>query len=106
VLIAFSSPAFEIWVRWQSVTHGKILIVQIFRLEALVTNEFRTLQGQCSNLVPQGPGYENVSLENQVCATVGAVSGEEYVDGLRFAELAYGFSWSRVWMVRFLWIFV
>ncbi|KAH8978977.1 hypothetical protein EDB83DRAFT_2242945 [Lactarius deliciosus] len=29
-----------------------------------------TLNGTCSNLVPNGTGYENVSLTNQVCGSV------------------------------------
>lgn len=64
----------------------------------MLTNEFRTLQGKCANLVPQGSGYENVSLANQVCATVGALTGEAYVDGNRYVELSYGFSWKNTWM--------
>jgi len=65
-----------------------------------MTNEFHTLEGQCSNLVPQGPGYENITLANQVCATVGALPGQPFVDGNRFTELSYDFHHSRVWMVR------
>ncbi|KAF5379148.1 hypothetical protein D9615_006042 [Tricholomella constricta] len=69
-----------------------------YGFEALLTNEFRTLNGKCSTLVPQGPGYENVSLENQVCTTVGSQPGESFVNGSRFAELSYGFSFSHTWM--------
>ncbi|KAG2063871.1 ABC-2 type transporter, partial [Suillus decipiens] len=38
-----------------------------FSFESLMMNEFHTLSGTCSTLVPQGPGYENVLLANQVC---------------------------------------
>ncbi|KAF6764440.1 ABC-2 type transporter-domain-containing protein [Ephemerocybe angulata] len=69
-----------------------------YGFEAILTNEFRTLQGKCSNLVPQGPGYENVLLENQVCAVVGAQPGEDFVDGATFAKLSYGFDFSNTWM--------
>ena len=71
-----------------------------YGFESILTNEFRTLEGTCTSLVPQGPGYENVSLENQVCAVVGAVPGQNFVDGARFAELSYGFKFSHTWMVR------
>jgi ATP-binding cassette subfamily G (WHITE) protein 2 (SNQ2) len=64
-----------------------------------MTNEFRTLNGVCSSLVPAGPGYENVTLTNQVCTTVGALPGESTVNGARFVELSYGFKWSNTWMV-------
>ena len=67
--------------------------------EAVLTNEFRTLNGTCSNLVPQGPGYQNITLANQVCATVGSQPGQAFVDGNRFVNLSYGFSYSHTWMV-------
>ena len=66
----------------------------------MITNEFRTLKGECSSLVPHGPGYENITLANQVCTTVGSVPGQPFVDGNRFAGIAYGFFWSKTWMVR------
>jgi len=69
-----------------------------YGFEAVVTNEFRTLQAQCSSLVPQGPGYENVLLVNQVCTAVGALPGQSLVDGSRFVGLSYGFFWSHTWM--------
>jgi len=64
-----------------------------------MTNEFRTLQGTCSNLVPKGPGYENVQLANQVCTTLGALPGQPFVDGARFASLSFEYSFSKTWMV-------
>jgi ATP-binding cassette subfamily G (WHITE) protein 2 (SNQ2) len=64
-----------------------------------MANEFHTLRGSCSTLVPQGTGYENVSLVNQVCTTVGSVPGQPYVEGERFIQLAYGFNYSNLWMV-------
>ncbi|PPR00573.1 hypothetical protein CVT24_005458 [Panaeolus cyanescens] len=69
-----------------------------YGFEAVMTNEFRTLDGVCSNLVPQGPGYENATLANQVCATVGSVPGQATVSGARFLELSYGFKFSTLWM--------
>ncbi|EJD42304.1 pleiotropic drug resistance ABC transporter [Auricularia subglabra TFB-10046 SS5] len=69
-----------------------------YGFEVLITNEFRTLNGACANLVPQGAGYEGISIENQVCPTVGAVNGQPTVDGNRFVNLSYGYSWSNAWM--------
>ncbi|TEB24254.1 hypothetical protein FA13DRAFT_1714739 [Coprinellus micaceus] len=60
-----------------------------YGFEAILTNEFRTLKGACTTLVPQGPGYENVSLANQ--------PGQDYVDGALFTSLSYGFSYSNIW---------
>ncbi|KAJ8508468.1 hypothetical protein ONZ45_g9277 [Pleurotus djamor] len=69
-----------------------------YGFESVLANEFRTLNGACANLVPQGPGYENITIDNQVCATVGAVAGETTVNGNRFLELAYEYSYSNAWM--------
>lgn len=65
-----------------------------------MTNEFRTLNAECSNLVPQGPGYENITLDNQVCAVVGAIPGETTVNGLRYLKLSYNYEWTHMWRVR------
>lgn len=72
----------------------------VFGFESLMVNEFHTLNGTCSILVPQGPGYENVSLANQVCTTVGAQPGMPTVDGNVFAYLSYGYQYSDLWRVR------
>ena len=69
------------------------------RFEAVFTNEFRTIRGKCSSLVPQGPGYQNVSIENQVCTVVGSQSGQLYVDGNLFAGLSHEYYWSNTWRV-------
>jgi ATP-binding cassette subfamily G (WHITE) protein 2 (SNQ2) len=53
-----------------------------YGFEGLVSNEFHTLNGTCSNLVPSGNGYESVTLANQVCSTVGAIAGEPDVRAL------------------------
>ena len=63
-------------------------------------NEFRTLNVECSNPVPQGPGYENITLENQVCTAPGAVPGQTTVDGLRYLKLSFNYAWSHMWRVR------
>lgn len=69
-----------------------------YGFEALMSNEFRTLDGACSTLVPQGPGYENVTLENQVCTAIGSLPAQAFVNGRRFLELSYDFDWSNTWM--------
>ncbi|KIJ51214.1 hypothetical protein M422DRAFT_158653 [Sphaerobolus stellatus SS14] len=69
-----------------------------YGFESLIANEFHGLEGSCSSLVPAGPGYENVPLENRVCTTLGAVAGSAKVGGDRFIQLNYGYSYSHVWM--------
>ncbi|KAJ7707403.1 P-loop containing nucleoside triphosphate hydrolase protein [Mycena rosella] len=69
-----------------------------YGFEGIVANEFHTLKGTCSQLVPRGPGYENITLANQVCATVGAVQGQAFVDGNRFIAVSFGYSYANEWM--------
>jgi ATP-binding cassette, subfamily G (WHITE), member 2, SNQ2 len=68
-----------------------------YGFESLIVNEFHTLQGTCSSLIPQGPGYENVTLDNQVCSAVGSIQGQEFVNGERFVELSYSYFYSNLW---------
>lgn len=65
----------------------------------MMANEFRTLKGSCAALVPQGPGYENVTLANQACTTVGSVPGQEIVSGVRYIALSFGYTYSHLWRV-------
>lgn len=66
----------------------------------MVVNEFHTLNGQCATLIPQGPGYEGISLQNQVCTTVGSVPGQATVNGNRYVNLSFNYSYSHLWRVR------
>jgi ATP-binding cassette subfamily G (WHITE) protein 2 (SNQ2) len=62
-------------------------------------NEFHTLNGVCNTLVPQGLGYENVSLANQVCTTVGSQPGQLLVDGNIYVGLTFDYWYSQLWRV-------
>ncbi|KAG1888173.1 ABC-2 type transporter-domain-containing protein [Suillus subluteus] len=68
-----------------------------YGFESILTNEFHTLNATCTTLVPQGPGYENISLANQVCTTVGSLPGMSTVDGNSFVNLSYGYLYSDLW---------
>ncbi|KAL0955420.1 hypothetical protein HGRIS_001666 [Hohenbuehelia grisea] len=68
-----------------------------YSFEAVMVNEFHTLNGRCSTLVPSGVGYENVALANQVCTTVGSMPGQDNVDGNRFLDLSFGYRYSHLW---------
>src|SRR5882757_3828401 len=70
-----------------------------YAYEAIMVNEFSTLNLECSNLVPRGPGYESVALENQVCAVVGAIPGKTRVNGLRYLSLSFKYEWPHLWRV-------
>ncbi|KAF8699335.1 ABC transporter, partial [Rhizoctonia solani] len=69
-----------------------------YGFEALIVNEFHGLKGECSHFVPSGPGYEGVSIQNQVCTTVGSVPGQTFVDGDAFAAASYDYHYKNLWM--------
>ncbi|KAJ8586070.1 hypothetical protein M405DRAFT_692245, partial [Rhizopogon salebrosus TDB-379] len=60
-------------------------------------DELHTLHGTCSMPVPSGPGYESVSLADQVCSMVGAQPGQNFVDGDLFTNLSYDYYYSHLW---------
>ena len=62
-------------------------------------NEFHTLEGACVPFVPLGPGYEGVSLSNQVCPLVGSAAGQSAVDRNVFIKVIYDFAFVHLWMV-------
>ncbi|PIL29236.1 ATP-binding cassette transporter [Ganoderma sinense ZZ0214-1] len=68
-----------------------------YGFEALIVNEFHGLESGCSNLVPQGPAYMNVSLANQVCTTVGAVPGSTTVLGDNYIAASFNYTYSHLW---------
>ncbi|KAI0074337.1 hypothetical protein K474DRAFT_1648129 [Panus rudis PR-1116 ss-1] len=68
-----------------------------YGFEALVVNEFHGLQAECATLIPSGPAYDNVPLENRACTTVGSQPGSMLVDGIRYVELSFGYAYSHLW---------
>lgn len=68
-----------------------------------MVNELHSVNAECAILIPQGPGYDGkVSLENQVCTTLGSQSGQALVNGARYVELAFGYTYNHLWRVRML----
>ncbi|KAF9242313.1 ABC-2 type transporter-domain-containing protein [Melanogaster broomeanus] len=77
-----------------------------YSFESLMVNEFHTIDGTCTTLVPQGPGYENITLANQVCTTIGSQPGMATVSGDTFLDLSYGYEHSKLWMnLWIVWVF-
>ncbi|KAH9934163.1 pleiotropic drug resistance ABC transporter [Fomitopsis serialis] len=58
-----------------------------YGFEGLVVNEFHGLQAS----------YEDVSLANQVCTTVGSVPGQATVEGMSYVTLSFGYAYSHLW---------
>ncbi|CAG8417526.1 unnamed protein product [Penicillium salamii] len=77
------------WIRWINPV--------AYAFESLLTNEFHDREFFCTELVPSGPGYENVPLSQQICQAQGAVAGMSTVSGQAFYETAYGYSNAHRW---------
>ena len=76
------------WIRWiNPVQYG---------FEALLVNEFHTLEIQCEPpfLVPQGPGATG---QYQSCTIQGSKPGSTTVSGADYAYTAYHYSYSHLW---------
>lgn len=77
------------WIRWLNpVSYG---------FEAVMVNEFHGREFPCASFIPSGPGYENVSSQERVCSTVGAVPGSDVVQGTAFVRSSYGYENSHRW---------
>ncbi|RAR06150.1 abc multidrug transporter [Stemphylium lycopersici] len=86
------------WIRW---------INPIFyAFEILLANEFHGVNFPCDSFIPSGPGYD-LTGNNFICNTQGAVPGERFISGDRFIEVSYSYSWSHVWRnFGILWAFL
>jgi ATP-binding cassette subfamily G (WHITE) protein 2 (SNQ2) len=80
------------WFKWLS-----YLNPLQFGFESLITNEFHGVEIPCDLLVPSGPGYENITIANQVCAFAGSVSGSPTVSGDAYVGINYDYFWSHAW---------
>ena len=64
-----------------------------------MVNEMHSIHAECSTLIPQGPDYEGVSINNQVCTSVGSQPGQSTVSAALYAQLSYGYLYSHLWRV-------
>ncbi|SCU91632.1 LAMI_0E06656g1_1 [Lachancea mirantina] len=80
------------WIRW-----FHYLNPLTYSYESLMSTEFHGRHMLCSQLVPSGPGYENVSLANQICNAAGAVKGALFVDGDAYIKDKYHFAYKHAW---------
>ena len=68
-----------------------------YGFESVVINEFHGREFECAGYVPSGPGYDNVSMDERVCATVGSTPGSSVVSGTAYFESAFSYSSSHKW---------
>lgn len=83
----------HVWFRWIF-----YLNPGAYAFESLMANEFGGLELQCQppQLVPFGPGYENLDLDNQGCTVLGA-GPSGLIDGETYVHAQYGYSTGHIW---------
>ncbi|CAI4214415.1 unnamed protein product [Parascedosporium putredinis] len=77
------------WFRWINPIY--------YGLESLFVNEFVGRSFPCTTYVPSGPGYDNVAPNQRICATTGAVPGQDTVQGAAHLLSSYGFRSENRW---------
>lgn len=77
------------WLRWLNpVSYG---------FESIMLNEFVGRDFPCAQYVPSGPGYEDIALDQQVCATTGSRLGQSFVSGTEYVRNSYSYENSHRW---------
>ncbi|GKU13994.1 unnamed protein product, partial [Fusarium langsethiae] len=94
IYTGFSIPIKDMvpWFRWLN-----YLNPVAYAFEGLVINEFHGRTIECSRFVPQGPQYERVSSNERICATTGAATGADFVDGDVYLAVNFGYHHSHLW---------
>ncbi|KAM6532377.1 Multidrug resistance protein [Fusarium solani] len=82
-------PVWIGWIRWVNPT--------FYGLESLFINEYGGREYPCSNFVPDGPEYGDVSPLSRACNVQGSVPGESFVRGSDYISSTYGYNDSHKW---------
>ncbi|KAJ5050773.1 uncharacterized protein L3040_002644 [Drepanopeziza brunnea f. sp. 'multigermtubi'] len=82
------------WARWLN-----YIDPVAYAFESLMVNEFAGKNYTClpASFIPSGAGYEDVLPTEQICSVVGAVAGQNYVEGAQHILTAYTYKESNKW---------
>lgn len=80
------------WFRWIN-----YLDPVAYAFEALMINEFHKRHIPCTNFVPTGASYANVSPEQKICSTTGAAAGANFVDGDTYIQVNFKYEHAHLW---------
>ena len=96
-------PEMHPWFKWIS-----YVLPLRYAFEAMLNAEFHGRYMDCGGtLVPSGPGYENISSDNQVCAFIGSQPGQNVVLGDNYLKTQYEYEYSHTWRnFGILWCFL
>jgi hypothetical protein len=62
-----------------------------------MVNEFSHRQFECSTFIPPAPQYGDGTTFGQICAVVGAVPGQTYVEGDAYINSSYQYYHAHKW---------
>ena len=68
-----------------------------YAFESLMINEFHNRDFPCSNFVPHGSGYENVTGFQKTCGATGSVAGSSVVSGDNYINQSFEYYAAHKW---------
>ncbi|KAK5995250.1 ZEB2-regulated ABC transporter 1 [Cladobotryum mycophilum] len=82
------------WCRWI-----KYINPLSYAFESLMVNEFHGRKFACDLFIPSKAfaEYTHVGVTNQVCDSIGAVQGQDYIDGDTYVHSAFDYQWAHRW---------
>jgi ABC-type multidrug transport system permease subunit len=94
------------WIRWVnpvSYTYESLMINEVcwagFKKSDAKANDaqFQNRNLSCTSMVPAGLDYEQLPLQDKICAVIGAIPGEQYIQGSNYLRLKFGYVPSHLW---------
>ncbi|KAL4939057.1 hypothetical protein BDV06DRAFT_231303 [Aspergillus oleicola] len=80
------------WSRWMNYINPIA-----YSFESFMVNEFDGRSFECASIVPSGPDYEDISMQNRICSIVGAETGSTIVSGSSYVELSFSYTRGHLW---------
>lgn len=94
IYTGFTIPVVDMrpWFKWLN-----YLNPIAYSFESLMINEFSNRQFPCTTYVPGGPLYANAPLSSKICSQMGAVAGQDYIDGDVYLNTTYQYYRPHLW---------
>nr|MCP8717853.1 ABC transporter permease [Asgard group archaeon] len=77
------------WIKWINPVS--------YMFESLMVNEYHDREFPCGQYIPAGPGFDELPIENKVCASVGAIPGSDFVKGDDYMRITFAFYNAHKW---------
>ena len=81
------------WSRWMAYVNPLS-----YAFESLMINEYHNRRFSCSTIVPAGPDYSDIGINNQACAEVGNTLGSTTIQGDIYIKEKYQYEYSDKWL--------